>query len=96
MICHRLTIFVHIVQLWSFYLSHQINYWMDGEEDPLIRFIRYPGQVESGLIIGLSSDTAYWTNVQVYNSAGLGPPSENFINEVPYAGIRLNNIILLD
>lgn len=66
-------------------LGYQINYWMDGEEDPLIRFIRYPGQVESGLIIGLFSDTNYWTNVQVYNSAGLGPPSENYMNEVPYA-----------
>lgn len=67
---------------------------MDGEEDPLIRFIRYPGQVESGLIIGLFSDTNYWTNVQVYNSAGLGPPSENYMNEVPYAGIHFNKDIL--
>ena len=46
-----------------------------------VRFIRYYGQLDTGLVIGLEIDVNTWVDVQVYNSAGLGPRSEAYIME---------------
>jgi len=40
----------------------------------LFRIIR--NQTDHGMIIAMREDTDYWINVQVVNSAGLGPKSE--------------------
>jgi len=42
----------------------------------LFRIIR--NQTDHGLIIALREDTDYMINVQVVNSAGLGPKSETY------------------
>ncbi len=39
------------------------------------------GQTDRGFIIGLDVKTYYYVNVQVYNSAGNGPKSEDFLEE---------------
>ncbi|KAK3105798.1 hypothetical protein FSP39_005948 [Pinctada imbricata] len=62
--------------------GYQVNYWLDGEEEPVYkRYIRYPGQRDECVAIGLFPDTNFWFEVQVYNSAGLGPLSTPFIQE---------------
>ncbi|KAK6181653.1 hypothetical protein SNE40_009468 [Patella caerulea] len=61
-------------------LGYQINYWPD-EGDYWLMFIRHRGQRDTGLVIGLASDTNFWVDVQVYNSAGLGPRSEAYFME---------------
>ncbi|KAL8616442.1 hypothetical protein ACOMHN_041045 [Nucella lapillus] len=62
--------------------GYQINYWPEGMmASDYQRFIRYYGQGESGLVIGLDVDVNTWVDVQVYNSAGLGPRSEAYIME---------------
>ncbi|XP_021368821.1 contactin-like [Mizuhopecten yessoensis] len=62
--------------------GYQINYWANNNDDPpLTKFIRYQGQRDTGLVIGLEADSYYWFNVQVYNTAGLGPRSERYTQE---------------
>ncbi|XP_033733022.1 contactin-like [Pecten maximus] len=62
--------------------GYQINYWANNNEDPpLKQFIRYQGQRDTGLVIGLAADSYFWFDVQVYNTAGLGPLSEKYTQE---------------
>ncbi|XP_076456071.1 contactin-like [Babylonia areolata] len=62
--------------------GYQINYWPEElMASDYVRFIRYYGQVDTGLVIGLDVDVNTWVDVQVYNSAGLGPRSEAYIME---------------
>ncbi|PVD37268.1 hypothetical protein C0Q70_04265 [Pomacea canaliculata] len=56
-------------------LGYQVNYWED-VTNPLI-MSHYTGEASSGAtVIGLLPNTMYVMDVQVYNSAGLGPVSE--------------------
>ncbi|XP_041372375.1 contactin-like [Gigantopelta aegis] len=62
--------------------GYQINYWAMGAEDPIFyRFNRFLGQVDTGVVIGLTPWDMFYVDVQVYNSAGLGPRSEAFVQE---------------
>ena len=45
-----------------------------------------PGQTNRGFIIGLDPKTYYFVNVQVFNSAGNGPKSEDFLEETLRSG----------
>ena len=44
------------------------------------------GQTDHGFIIGLDPKTYYFVNVQVFNSAGNGPKSEDFLEETLRSG----------
>jgi len=69
----------------------QINYWLAGEQNEtmaLFRIIR--NQTDHGLIIALREDTDYLINVQVVNSAGLGPKSETYPVRTLRAGLCHN------
>ena len=46
-----------------------------------LRFVRFRGQVDTGVVIGLTPWDMFYVDVQVYNSAGLGPRSEAFVQE---------------
>ncbi|XP_071103129.1 contactin-3-like [Haliotis cracherodii] len=63
--------------------GYQINYWPNDESDPTdwMQFIRFPGQVSEGMVIGLEQNGWTWMDVQVYNSAGLGPRMEAYTQE---------------
>uniref|UniRef100_A0A0B7B5Q8 Contactin n=1 Tax=Arion vulgaris TaxID=1028688 RepID=A0A0B7B5Q8_9EUPU len=63
-------------------LGYVINYW-DEEDDPNLytRSIRYYGNIDTGLVIGLESQVNTIVDVQVYNSAGLGPRSNTYVME---------------
>lgn len=68
----------------------QVNYWLDGDDEPVYKqYIRYQGQVSEGIVIGLFPDTNFWFEVQVFNTAGLGPLSEKFIQETLHEGILI-------
>lgn len=59
--------------------GYQVNYYKTEEEEPVYKqYIRFPGQVGSGVCIGMIENTWYSFQVQVYNSAGLGPTSEYY------------------
>ncbi|KAK3744027.1 hypothetical protein RRG08_021855 [Elysia crispata] len=62
-------------------LGYQINYW--NQEDPAstASFIKYYGQLDYGLVIGLDVDVNMVIDVQVFNSAGLGARSNRYIME---------------
>ncbi|KAI8778190.1 contactin, partial [Biomphalaria glabrata] len=63
-------------------LGYQINYWIEGESPDLYRqFIRYYGNCDKGVVIGLPNDINAVVDVQVYNQAGLGPRSSWYIYE---------------
>lgn len=67
-----------------------MNYWLDGDDEPVYKqYIRYQGQVSEGIVIGLFPDTNFWFEVQVFNTAGLGPLSEKFIQETLHEGILI-------
>lgn len=73
-----------------------MNYWLDGDDEPVYKqYIRYQGQVSEGIVIGLFPDTNFWFEVQVFNTAGLGPLSEKFIQETLHEGMD-NNYVPLD
>lgn len=75
----------------------QVNYWLDGDDEPVYKqYIRYEGQVSEGIVIGLFPDTNFWFEVQVFNTAGLGPLSEKFIQETLHEGMKKIKYILLD
>ena len=60
-------------------IMFQVNYWVKDEQNEtmaLFRIIR--NQTDHGLIIALRENTDYFVNVQVVNSAGLGPKSETY------------------
>jgi len=59
----------------------------------LFRIIR--NQTDHGLIIALREDTDYFINVQVVNSAGLGPKSETYPVRTLRAGTELLLILLV-
>ncbi|KAJ8307559.1 hypothetical protein KUTeg_015643 [Tegillarca granosa] len=62
--------------------GYQINYWYSEDEDPIYKqYIRYSGQLSEAIVIGLFDDSNFWFEVQVFNSAGLGPLSQRFIQE---------------
>ncbi|KAL8623499.1 hypothetical protein ACOMHN_015707 [Nucella lapillus] len=55
-----------------------VNYW-EAVSNPL-RQSHYTGEnSDKTLVIGLLPNTWYRVDVQVYNSAGLGPPSEEYV-----------------
>ncbi|XP_067683459.1 contactin-like isoform X1 [Haliotis asinina] len=60
-------------------IGYKVNYWMKDTETEIeaVQSI-YEGQIDNALIIGLQPDTWYTVNVQVYNSAGNGPKSEDY------------------
>lgn len=71
----------------------QVNYWLDGDDEPVYKqYIRYEGQVSEGIVIGLFPDTNFWFEVQVFNTAGLGPLSEKFIQETLHEGMENNYV----
>lgn len=74
----------------------QINYWKESTEDEGMAIYRpLAGQRDHGLIIGLAIKTYYVVNVQVFNSAGNGPKSEDYVEETLRAGNMINMYILL-
>lgn len=48
--------------------------------------IRFHGQRNSGVVIGLSPDTYYYVQVQVFTDAGLGPLGEKNLAETMNPG----------
>ncbi|GFO42335.1 contactin, partial [Plakobranchus ocellatus] len=50
-------------------LGYQINYWNQEDDPSTASFIKYYGQVDYGLVIGLDVDVNMIIDVQVYNSA---------------------------
>ncbi|BFZ22472.1 hypothetical protein BsWGS_25511 [Bradybaena similaris] len=64
-------------------LGYVINYWDEQDVPPEMytRSIRYYGNVDTGLVIGLESQVNTYVDVQVYNSAGLGPRSNAYVME---------------
>ncbi|XP_055957470.1 contactin [Patella vulgata] len=58
-------------------LGYQVNYWLEGMTYQDALFSRHLGQADFGRIIGLDENSDYWVNAQVYNTAGLGPKSED-------------------
>ncbi|XP_025081186.1 contactin-3-like [Pomacea canaliculata] len=69
-------------------LGYQINYWpqdLDNRRKDEWQFIRYYGDdVSSGLVINLATQVNTWVGVQVVNSAGLGPLSEQYLMETAF------------
>ncbi|XP_041371583.1 contactin-like [Gigantopelta aegis] len=63
-------------------VGYQINYWNLKDVNRTQQFIRYLGQRNNGTVIGLEAFDWYEFDVQVYNSAGLGPRSERYRQEV--------------
>ncbi|XP_048236575.1 contactin-like [Haliotis rufescens] len=57
-------------------IGYQVNFWVDGERDLYIGHSYHYGQRSQAVVIGLIPNFDYWANVQVFNSAGLGPESE--------------------
>jgi len=69
-------------------IMFQVNYWVKDEQNEtmaLFRIIR--NQTDHGLVIALRENTDYFVNVQVVNSAGLGPKSETYPVRTLRAGI---------
>ncbi|KAL5013277.1 hypothetical protein ScPMuIL_007547 [Solemya velum] len=63
-------------------LGYKLNYWvMDEEEEIQAIQAIYQGQTDHAVIIGLEANSWYTVNVQVYNTAGNGPKSEDFHQE---------------
>jgi hypothetical protein len=63
-------------------LGYRLNYWKEeGEDETMAQYRPITGQTDQGLIIGLETHTYYYVNVQVYNSAGNGPKSQEFLEE---------------
>ncbi|XP_067685752.1 contactin-like [Haliotis asinina] len=56
-------------------IGYQVNFWVDGQPDFVSHSYHY-GQRSQATVIGLIPNYDYWANVQVFNSAGLGPESE--------------------
>ena len=74
-------LFIYIDFLGVFF-HHQINYWKEvGESEAMSIYRPLGGQRDHGLIIGLDSHTYYFVNVQVFNSAGNGPKSQDYLEE---------------
>ena len=70
--------------------GYQINYYSDDDVDPVYkRYIRYPGQMDSAVVIGLWADSNFWFQIQVYNTAGLGPASDSYKQETLHLASRL-------
>lgn len=57
-------------------LGYILTFWNRWQANPVITGVSYPGQRSSGLVTGLAFyDSDHYIYVQVYNSAGVGPPS---------------------
>ncbi|XP_046576744.1 contactin-like [Haliotis rubra] len=56
-------------------IGYQVNFWVEGEPEFVGHSYHY-GQRSQAVVIGLIPNYDYWANVQVFNSAGLGPESE--------------------
>ncbi|XP_052094174.1 contactin-like [Mytilus californianus] len=70
--------------------GYQINYYSDDDIEPLYKtYIRFPGQMESAVCIGLWADSNFWFQIQVYNTAGLGPVSDSYKQETLHLASRL-------
>ena len=68
--------------LYMYIIFLQINYWKETGEDETMSIYRpLGGQRDRGLIIGLEPKTYYYVNVQVFNTAGNGPKSQDFLEE---------------
>ena len=74
-------------KLWLIHLHLQINFWKEiGEDETMSIYNIISGQTDTGLVIGLEPHTYYYVNVQVYNSAGNGPKSQDYLEETLRAG----------
>ncbi|XP_064594777.1 contactin-like isoform X2 [Liolophura sinensis] len=62
-------------------LGYQVNYYIADIDNPLKYSSTYPANSTSGIIVGLYPGTFYWSGVQVYNTAGLGPESETDLEQ---------------
>ncbi|XP_078332403.1 contactin-5-like isoform X2 [Crassostrea virginica] len=67
--------------------GYQVLYYLrtqeadDTKEYKYYQAIRFHGQRNSGVVIGLNPDTYYYVNVQVFTDAGLGPLGERNLAE---------------
>lgn len=61
--------------------GYQVNYFNREHINPSVYFQAYFGQMSEALLIGLDPNGYYWVTVQVFNTAGLGPISENFLGK---------------
>ncbi|XP_048727659.2 contactin-5-like isoform X2 [Ostrea edulis] len=67
--------------------GYQVNYYLrtqsaeDTKDFSYKRSIRFHGQVNSGIVIGLDQDTYYYVEAQVFTDAGLGPLGERNLAE---------------
>ena len=61
---------------WWDFLPSQVNYRARYDPDPVINVISWRGESDTGVIIGLDPYSWYTVDVQVRNTAGLGPRSE--------------------
>ena len=79
----------------TFYLL-QINYWNIDDNQTAstsLQSIRYLGQRNNGTVIGLVANHWYEFDVQVYNSAGMGPRSERYRQVVYRSGTCFRYIL---
>ncbi|CAG5132278.1 unnamed protein product, partial [Candidula unifasciata] len=64
--------------------AYQVNYWLEGDtrclgkHEDTARFIRFYGDVGSGLIVGMEYALDYCLNLQFLNHAGMGPKTDNY------------------
>ncbi|KAK3612186.1 hypothetical protein CHS0354_016572, partial [Potamilus streckersoni] len=57
-------------------LGYQVNYWEKFGVSPIMNSLSWRGETSSGIALGLRPNTWYTVNVQVLNTAGMGPISE--------------------
>ena len=68
--------------------SLQVNYKERFDEAPIINAISWRGESDTGIVIGLDPYTWYTVDVQVLNTAGMGPRSELYHARTFRAGIQ--------
>lgn len=87
---------VHFTWLKCIYFI-QVNYYLrtqsaeDTKDFSYKRSIRFHGQVNSGIVIGLDQDTYYYVEAQVFTDAGLGPLGERNLAETMNPGITIQS-----
>lgn len=71
-----------------------MNYYIADIDNPLKYASTYPANSTSGIIVGLYPGTFYWSGVQVYNTAGLGPESETDLEQTYADGKRFSGLFM--
>lgn len=59
-------------------LGYQVNFQLRFEADASLDAISWRGETENGVVVGLDPFTYYTVDVQILNTAGMGPRSEVF------------------